>query len=413
MELSFSPDIDARYCYSIVFLLGMFTAFRLVNARVEAFSGAWSVPRTWLVWLVFFPVPLLLFWLFDRLSVLNDTSVFGAVLVGAAYDRILAGGVSAVKSPGELTGVWKVLSTWADGIRDVVLARTSRDSDRFDAHVVRGLIEDDAKLEAITDLALVQTTDLPKLQAQLEEFDENASELPENVLRERRARYLFEEVGMQPDFHHLMYTHGLIGWWPYRQYTWNLASWRIGLPILVLVVAVPGFGVPFLTEPSTEIAYHVWRIQKPNATALDRHRASRELAAYLHDGGDAAARETARSSLQAALLKPAMPVDRVDAILALLIETRDATGIAEAAEGLVPCLRASSVDARARVHRTLLFLARESLGGAADTAPLSKLAAWSAKDHESSTQIESHIEEWNAFWEERRPPDSKESAQGD
>ena len=94
MDLSVSPDLDARWCYLIVLLCGLISARSQLYKRFVDFkvSGAWLVPSTWLVFAIYLAIPIALFWLMDRMNALNDTSLLAALLVGFAYPAILAGG---------------------------------------------------------------------------------------------------------------------------------------------------------------------------------------------------------------------------------------------------------------------------------------------------------------------------------
>ena len=84
MDLSVSPDLDARWCYLIVLLCGLISARSQLYKRFVDFkvSGAWLVPSTWLVFAIYLAIPIALFWLMDRMNALNDTSLFAALLVG-------------------------------------------------------------------------------------------------------------------------------------------------------------------------------------------------------------------------------------------------------------------------------------------------------------------------------------------
>ena len=83
MDLSVSPDLDARWCYLIVLLCGLISARAQLYKRFVDFkvSGAWLVPSTWLVFAIYLAIPIALFWLMDRMNALNDTSLFAALLV--------------------------------------------------------------------------------------------------------------------------------------------------------------------------------------------------------------------------------------------------------------------------------------------------------------------------------------------
>lgn len=397
MELSFSPDLDARICYAIVFLAGLVTAAWQVGRRVGKFPGAWSVLRTWLLYLAFVPVPVGLFWLLDRLSVLHDTSLFGALIVGVAYDRILAGGFSSVRAPGGLDGFWKAFSVWADSVRNVVFDRTEVNSRRFDERVLAGLLEDEAKLQAIKDLVLSRSEDVNDLLDRLQQIEGLTPTLGEAVVRERRARLIFDEVGGLPDFQYLMKSKGIISRRLYYRYALDLRGklMAAGIVSAILLIAIV-IGMQIRT-PDNQVRYLIWRLQKQNATVLDEYRARTHLIDLLQTEQDATG---TRARLIGSLMKPDVPGERIDIILALLLETRSADSLENdvLAHRLVQALRTSSVDARARIHYTLLFLAQERVAADPNHSVPDALTTWNAADNDSATGIEEHVKRWKEFW---------------
>src|SRR5262252_1159508 len=91
MELGFSPDISAFWCYLIVGGLGAWVAGRQIQLRLGGIRGIWFQPRTWILFIAYLAVPVGLFWLLDRTGATTDTSLFAAVLVGIGYERIISG----------------------------------------------------------------------------------------------------------------------------------------------------------------------------------------------------------------------------------------------------------------------------------------------------------------------------------
>ncbi|HXM73671.1 MAG TPA: hypothetical protein VN904_00225, partial [Chthoniobacterales bacterium] len=106
MDLSVSPDLDARWCYAVVLVCGLISAQLQLNKRFLELkiSRVWIVPNTWFVFLIYLFIPLALFWVMDRTGALNDTSLFAALLVGLAYPAILAGGFGGLKTPTGIEG---------------------------------------------------------------------------------------------------------------------------------------------------------------------------------------------------------------------------------------------------------------------------------------------------------------------
>ena len=146
MDLSVSPDFDARLCYLIVLLCG------LISARIQLYkrflelkiSGVWLVPYTWLMFGIYLVTPLALFWLMDRTSALTDTSLFAALLVGLAYPAILGGGFGGLKAPSGVEGILKPVEAFTDSVIKSVNKATARNEKRFEDFVVGRMRSDRA-----------------------------------------------------------------------------------------------------------------------------------------------------------------------------------------------------------------------------------------------------------------------------
>jgi hypothetical protein len=49
MDMTVSPDLEAFYCYAIVFLLGLIAAKGQVSQRLGNLPGQWIMINTWLL----------------------------------------------------------------------------------------------------------------------------------------------------------------------------------------------------------------------------------------------------------------------------------------------------------------------------------------------------------------------------
>jgi hypothetical protein len=144
MDLSVSPDLDARWCYLIVLLCGLISARSQLYKRFVDFkvSGAWLVPSTWLIFGIYLAIPIALFWLMDRMNALNDTSFFAALLVGLAYPAILAGGFGGLKASAGVQDVFKPIEAFTDSVIKSVTKATARNDRRFEDFVVARMRSD-------------------------------------------------------------------------------------------------------------------------------------------------------------------------------------------------------------------------------------------------------------------------------
>ena len=138
MNLNVSPDLDARYCYVIVFACGVIASGVQIyrRLRLRNVTGIWLEPGTWMLLGIYLSVPIALFWLMDRYGALNDSGLFAAVLIGAAYPAILSGGFGGIKAPDGLTAIWKPIDGLADTVTTWITNRTQRNSRRFETWIV-------------------------------------------------------------------------------------------------------------------------------------------------------------------------------------------------------------------------------------------------------------------------------------
>jgi hypothetical protein len=93
VDLTVSPDLAAYICYGIVFLLGVIVAVVQVGKRLGGMEGVWFVARTWLLFVAYVAVPVVLFWLLDRTGAyafvwhrpLFDAALLVAILGGLIF----------------------------------------------------------------------------------------------------------------------------------------------------------------------------------------------------------------------------------------------------------------------------------------------------------------------------------------
>jgi len=122
MDLSLSPDLEAYWCYLILFGLAFLVALVQVRLLLKGYTNIWATARSWLLLCAYTLVPIILFWVLDRADALHDTSLFAAVLVAVTYRQILSGGNQSMTIPSGLATAWQPFVAWSDniaaGIRD-------------------------------------------------------------------------------------------------------------------------------------------------------------------------------------------------------------------------------------------------------------------------------------------------------
>lgn len=402
---SVSPDLEAFYCYLIVLAVGVFVAWRQVSAKLGKLPGFWVIPGTWLLFLAYTSVPVILFWLLDRTGAIRDTSLFAALLVGLGYQQILAGGLASIKAPGETSTLWQPFSKWTDRVAEDVSERVQRNDSRFRERVIAELAKDEEKLRTMEILVLSRVAkpeDVPKVRAELEKIRQGFQSVGEESARENIAKHLYRELKRisDRDAEFLMYRRAITN---RATYYWYAREWRskalaLGVAVLLLIGALWTYRQ--FARPEYKVEYYAWRLGKAGTTPADRYRAKRNLLALL---GNEATSATACGRLAELLHDPDLQVASVDHVLSLLIE---ALGIRSGnadhiLSPLAGALRSGNVDTRARVHDTLLYLAPKA--GYA-TLACAGLNEWKPTQGNSPSELDQYVDRWAAVLAKRPCP---------
>jgi hypothetical protein len=401
MDLSVSPDFDARLCYLIVLLCG------LISARVQLYkrflelkiSGVWLVPNTWLIFGIYLFTPLALFWLMDRMSAVTDTSLFAALLVGLAYPAILGGGFGGLKAPSGVEGILKPIEAFTDSVIKSVTKATARNGKRFEDFVVGRMRSDPVIYDDLLALVKNSGVDVAKLEKELADLAAGISD--KSVLLDKKARLIYLYLSATPEFVAVLTSNKKL--MQGRLWKSPIVKTRVVVSLMIVLFAgLLSFGVYALTRPSLSVKYYGWRVSKTNNSERDRFRAREKLRQYLRDPkmGVSGYQYLART-----VRLPGLPVERVDMILQLLLQARDQQyHQTMLCTELIDDLRADSVDARSRVHQTLLFLAVKRDPQFKDHQK--ELDAWNPNKGDSVASLEDWIGRWRGFFCETPQPAS-------
>jgi hypothetical protein len=335
-----------------------------------------------------------LFLLLDRTSALSDTSLFGAVLVGVGYERIIAGSSQNLRAPGEVSQLWTPFLAYADRVAQIVWRQSARAQARLAERVIASIVEEPQRYAALEALAMRFSPDVAALQAQLAAIDQTAGARgPDDVL-EQKARLLYGIVFAAPDGHYLLKSRGIVSprlYWLYiKRFNSIIQSALTAIAVVVLVAVGYRFLVPDYREQLA--TYYVWRVVKTNSTPVDQFRARRRLYDLAIDQPKIEKSITRQLAMQ--LRRPAVSMERVDLILQTLLESRaHSDGNPELPKMLVQALRSSSVDARTRINDVLKFLSQSC-----STRPDDKLQAWKPSEGDSTAMLEEWIKRWGDYW---------------
>jgi hypothetical protein len=394
MDLSVSPDLDARWCYLIVLLCGLISARSQLYKRFVDFkvSGAWLVPSTWLIFGIYLAIPIALFWLMDRMNALNDTSFFAALLVGLAYPAILAGGFGGLKASAGVQDVFKPIEAFTDSVIKSVTKATARNDKRFEDFVVAQMRADKEVFDEVLNLAKSAVADVAALEKQLNDL-ESAGTTDSSLLLQKKARLIYLHLSGTPDFVRSLTKSEKV--MKGRFWKSPIFQTRAVVGLMIFVFAAGLLAAVYLTtRPSFSIRYYGWRLTKPNSSEADRFRARENLRRSVVDS-DMGMRTY--QCLARLLRSPGLPVQRVDMLLQVLLQGRNQKyHNAMLCSELIDDLRVDSVDARSRVHQTLEFLALKIDPRFKDNQK--ELDQWNPSKGDSIVSVEDWINRWRAFF---------------
>jgi hypothetical protein len=413
MNLSISPELDARICYIVVLCCGVVAARVQISRRLQVrkVTGIWVEPGTWLMFLIYLAAPLALFWLMDRSGAISDTALFAAILIGASYPAILSGSFGGLRAPEGLVEIWKPIDSLADVVTTWITRRAERDSRSLESWIVSRMVADPAAMTAILQLArAVPTSDA--LDADLAQIDRTTllqngvvepfpNPLPPAAQAflqtathiEKRAKRIYLYASSMSDFEQTIWSRGII-----RDKLFLLKSplYRgriITTAIVIAALALVVTGIYGLRKPEVCLAYDAWRLEKQNTSAIDLSRTKDHLRGYL--SGKTLAR-CAADQLRQTLRTPGLPTDRIDAVLDVFLESRSslASNNISLPDLLVNALRTPSADSRSHIHHALVFLA-----GDQDPSFSEKdLIDWNPNKGNSTTELEKKINAWTRYW---------------
>jgi hypothetical protein len=393
MDLNVSPDLDALYCYGIVLVLGAATAIRQISTRLVGIGGIWLVPRTWLLFAAYIGVPIGLFWLLDRTGAMVDTSLFAAILVGVGYERIITGRNDTLRAPGEVSQFWTPFIAYGDRVARSVREKIARSQRRLDERVIAGIVEDATRFKALESLATSRSPDIAALQSQLDAIDKTAASRGVADVLEQKTRLLYGVLATVPDGYYLMKSKGVIG---RRLYWFNVQRGRSFIQSALaaaVVVALVAVGVRYVHPDYNGLLtdYYVWRAGKTNSSSIDQFRSRRHLLELMKDP---ARERSATSQLTTLLRRPALPMERVDLLLQILLESRGHPGgNGGLPQLLVQSLRTPSVDARTRINDVLKFLAERC-----PTKVDKDGSSWRPNEGDSTAVLEERLKTWEDYW---------------
>lgn len=392
MDLSVSPDIEVFWSYLIVLVLGVFVAYRQVATRLDGLKDVWLVGDTWIIFFAYLAVPVGLFWLLDRTDAIKDTSLFAALLVGIGYERILAGGDGTLAAPKGMAGFWSPFVAYANRVAEKVRVAVQRSDRRMEKRLLARVLTDTELFKAFDDLARSLSPDIALLDQQLAKVD--TTTLGDGAKRERKAGILYREIRDSDDFLYELKEKNLVtaGWYVWHAY--ELGSKIGALFVLIVVVGAVSYVRHQTSMPELEADYALWRIEKSNAGDKDLFRAERRLENILQNGDkDVAA--YAHRRLGQRLRAPGPALARIDRLLQIALAARctaSEKGI-ELPELLIGTLDTANADARARIHRALVFLAEKQ-----NPAPSADLKDWSPSEGDSVTDLQRRVAEWRKYW---------------
>jgi hypothetical protein len=288
-----SPDVPAFICYLLVFVFGTIVAVRTVNEHLKSAQEPWAFASTWLLFFAHLALPVLTLWLLDYTGVVNDTSVFGALLVAFACRLIFSGEVKGVALPAQAAALWKPFQAWVEYVVKRIDEHNARYIDRFD-ETIRSLIANDPqRLNRFGVLVQASSTNLPVLQAALQSVGTTGNAA---VDARRKVDVMWDDLRKaKPQLYGwLLWKNGIVPWLTY--WFWvgkgqaKLVSAAVILPTVLAVIGV-GFwftsgNVATSRRHTAALNYYKWRFLKANASDRDRWRSREYIAQELCNWSD-------------------------------------------------------------------------------------------------------------------------------
>lgn len=413
MDQIASPDKPAYICYLIVIIVGLWVAYGKVNRLMASSLGRWAFLETWLVFLAYAVVPVLLFWILDYTNAIHDTAVFAALLVAVGYRQILAGEVKSAPVAGQFSALWSPFEAWGIQVRDRIVSKNKVRSDRFNEKLRIALSKTPAAVASLIELAYFVTvtpTDRAELTAALQAIDTEqrpagiTEEAFENIKARRRVELCMMSIrtAKPEDYGYLLRKRNLINIFQYALWIGDASTrvWRI-LGFVILTILLLG-AVSLFRQSDNFLRYNLWRFQKPNATERDRFRTRNFVAQQInHQAG------TAPLILDPLIqLLRYRDIDRrvAEDILAIPLEFRRPSLDERTIPMLIEVLRTENPDLRLRIHQTLQAMRTLAYKESPNDQDL---AGWVPSKSDSPALVEEKIQRYRTWWDaptRKNPP---------
>jgi len=405
-----SPDQPAYVCYLLVIVVGFWVAYGRVNRLMASSPGRWAFFETWLVFLAYAIVPVILFWILDYTNAIHDTSVFAALLVAVSYRQILAGEVKETPVAGQLSALWSPFEAWGVQVRDRIVSKNKVRSDRFSENLRVELSKTAQTVTHLVELAYFVANDTPVLTQDLSGISQEpippglTQQAFDNIQARRKVDRCMMSIRLvnPEDYGFLLKQRSLISALQYWLWIGDVStrlSRFLGLIVLTLLLYV---AVSLFFRPCNILQYHLWRFQKPNTTELDRFRTHNFLAGQI-------AKPQCKDEW--VILDPLVrllryrDLDRrvAEDVLSLTLEFRSPKLDQRTVPMLIEALRTENPDVRLRIHQTLKALRDLDY---ANSINYDTLADWVPAKSDSAALIEEKIKRYWTWWNTVAPKTS-------
>jgi outer membrane protein OmpA-like peptidoglycan-associated protein len=129
----------------------------------------WAYFSTYLLFTLFFILPIAIFWGLDRIGAIHDSSLISALIVALTYQAIIDG-KSETKSSA-LTSIFAPVLAWMNQVPQRLAVRAQADTEEFMTAVANTVGHDYRRLADLRLWVEGHTADIVTLQQRLQEFD--------------------------------------------------------------------------------------------------------------------------------------------------------------------------------------------------------------------------------------------------
>jgi hypothetical protein len=173
--MQFDLDIPAWAAYAGIIVISLYSAAKQVEEQLNKIPLRWTYLSSYLLFIVYFGLPIGLFWALDRVGAIHDSSLISALIVAFTY-RAIVRGQSDTKSSA-VAALFKPILDWVNEVPGILAERIQAEDDEFATAVANNVAQNPTLLGHLEDWVVAHATNIVSVRRRLLEFD-NANPMP-------------------------------------------------------------------------------------------------------------------------------------------------------------------------------------------------------------------------------------------